>query len=542
MRVLIFHGYLLRGTGSNVYNASLAQALARLGHEVHLLCQDHEAAALPWVDAVGSWEGGRLRVEPGRRGGPAGPAGGGAPARGSVTAYVPDIGGLLPVYVYDDYEGFRVKAFRELGEAELARYIDANVAAVGEVVERAGGVDAALANHLVMGPTILARAGLRYALEVHGSDLSYTVLPELERFRPYAEEAVAGAAGILVGSVHIAERLRAAVGGAAEAKLRLGPPGVDADLFAPVDRDLAPARLRELAAGLREEPRPLAQQRRPGSGKGRPAGATMPAGGAWGRDPRRAAEAVEALAGTSPRVVFVGKLIVSKGVDLLVSAWPLVRARNPGAGLLIAGFGEYERGLRELIDALGAGDIERARELAARGRGLEGGPEAPLPILSAFLADPPPGYREAARAAAGSTWLAGRLEHGEVGALVPATDALAFPSTFPEAFGMVAAEAAAAGVLPVSAAHSGALEVSRALGAGLRDEVAPLLSFAIEPGAVEALAGRLNAWLGLDERRRAEAREALRATAAGLWSWEGVARSALAAAGGDLDGLARVEP
>ena len=28
MRVLIFHGYLLRGTGSNVYNASLAQALA----------------------------------------------------------------------------------------------------------------------------------------------------------------------------------------------------------------------------------------------------------------------------------------------------------------------------------------------------------------------------------------------------------------------------------------------------------------------------------------------------------------------------------
>ena len=28
---------MLRGTGSNVYNASLAQALARLGHDVHLL-------------------------------------------------------------------------------------------------------------------------------------------------------------------------------------------------------------------------------------------------------------------------------------------------------------------------------------------------------------------------------------------------------------------------------------------------------------------------------------------------------------------------
>ena len=42
MRVLIFHGYLLRGTGSNVYNAELAAALARNGHEVHLLCQDRD--------------------------------------------------------------------------------------------------------------------------------------------------------------------------------------------------------------------------------------------------------------------------------------------------------------------------------------------------------------------------------------------------------------------------------------------------------------------------------------------------------------------
>jgi hypothetical protein len=32
VRLLIFHGYLLQGTGSNVYNANLAAALARLGH------------------------------------------------------------------------------------------------------------------------------------------------------------------------------------------------------------------------------------------------------------------------------------------------------------------------------------------------------------------------------------------------------------------------------------------------------------------------------------------------------------------------------
>ena len=42
MRILIFHGYLLRGTGSNIYNVSLARALAGLGHQVDLLCQDRE--------------------------------------------------------------------------------------------------------------------------------------------------------------------------------------------------------------------------------------------------------------------------------------------------------------------------------------------------------------------------------------------------------------------------------------------------------------------------------------------------------------------
>src|SRR3712207_9004216 len=40
----------------------------------------------------------------------------------------------------------------------------------------------------------------------------------------------------------------------------------------------------------------------------------------------------------------------------------------------------------------------------------------------------------------------------------PAAEAMAVTSTFPEAFGMVAAEAAACGALPVVAAHSGLAE------------------------------------------------------------------------------------
>ena len=54
MHLLIFHGYLLRGTGSNVYNARLVPALVRAGHTVDLLAQDSQADELDWVDAIGS--------------------------------------------------------------------------------------------------------------------------------------------------------------------------------------------------------------------------------------------------------------------------------------------------------------------------------------------------------------------------------------------------------------------------------------------------------------------------------------------------------
>jgi glycosyltransferase involved in cell wall biosynthesis len=216
-------------------------------------------------------------------------------------------------------------------------------------------------------------------------------------------------------------------------------------------------------------------------------------------------------------------------VDLLLAAWPLVHARHPGARLLIAGFGAYRDGLERLRSALGDGDLDAARAIAVAGRTLEGGPEGELRHLGAFLADPPRSYAATARGAAGSVEFAGRLEHSEVGELVPATDALVFPSTHPEAFGMVAAEAAAAGVLPVSAAHSGALEVSRALAAELPEQAARLLSFTVDDGAVVAIGERLSGWLELDDDVRERSQQALTATATRLWGWEGVAEKVLAA-------------
>ena len=522
MRILVFHGYLLEGTGSNVYNARLAEALARLGHEVHLLSQDRHAEEEPFVDAVGDWDDGRLRVRRLDR------AGSGRP--GSCTVYRPNIGALLPVYVADRYEGIEARTFSQCSEEEVERYVEANVAAVRELHERVRP-ELALANHLVMGPVVLARGlrgGVPYAVKIHGSALEYTVKPCPERFLPYAREGLAGARGVLVGSRHSAQSLWDLLGGARlAARTRLGPPGVDVERFAPRQPAAAAAGVQALVAAL-----------------GARASSEPHSDSAFARDAGEGARALARLDLANDRLVaFVGKLIVSKGLDLLLAAWPLVLERVPRARLVVVGFGTFRDGLERLCAALAAGDLASALEIARMGRELEGGARErrPLRHLLAFLEGLRPGAREryltSARALRERVVLTGRLEHEELAQLLPACEALVVPSTFPESFGMVAAEAAACGVLPVSASHSGLAEVSAALARAVPAQAVPWLSFALDDGAVEALAESVTGWLTADPGVREPTRAALVSATREHWSWDGVARGVIAAARGELGGL-----
>jgi glycosyltransferase involved in cell wall biosynthesis len=470
MRILIFHGYLLRGTGSNIYNANLVRTFAEFGHEVHLLCQDRDYK----------------------------------PPEG-VTVHIPDIGRVLPVYVADEYEGFEAKPFADLTDAELEHYIDANVQAVRAVPTP----DVALANHLVMGPVILARAlagNAPYAVKIHGSALEYTVRPHPERFLPYALEGIRGANGVLVGSNHTAESLFEVLADepSLRERTRLGPPGVDVHSF------------------RRREPELERIAARPAAG--------------WGGE-QGTADVLRTLDLANDRIVsYVGKLIVSKGVDLLLAAWPLVVDRVPDARLLVVGFGTYREALHGFVDALRRADVDALREIAARGRELEGGPAGELRYLNAFLDTVDEGWLRAAPASAERIHFTGRLEHDDLPYLLPAVEAQVMPSTFPESFGMVAAEAAACGALPLSANHSGMAEVTATLAPALPDELRPLMSFDVGPGAVREIADKLVTWLTLDPTERERARDALAAEAARRYSWESVAEGVIDAASSPSSG------
>ncbi|WP_028065868.1 glycosyltransferase [Solirubrobacter soli] len=580
MRVLIFHGYLLLGTGSNVYNAELGAALVRAGHEVHMLAQERSPFALEWVEAAGAWDSGPLvvesRVESPR-----------------ATVYRPDIGGVLPVYVADVYDGIQARPFDDLTEAEIEAYLAANVAAVRDVVSLARP-DVALANHLVMGPAILARAleDVPYAVKIHGSALEYTVKP-YPRFRPYAVEGLSRARGVLVGSRHTAESLWTEMADPSlPGRTRLGPPGVDVDRFAPrtpvaaregllalrhhlaalAAADAAPARAAATparAAGAAALPdatpvpadaAPARADAAPARAAAAPADAAAPAAGtpaaaaaadplsgpadevepddlappvsSFARDVREAVAALDTVQPDDRLIVFVGKLIASKGVELLLAAFPRVLAREPRARLVIVGFGAFRDGLERLAAQLIAGDLEAAAATRA-----EDGRE--LPQLAAFFAalDDPDAYRAAAAGMGERIAFAGRLDHAELADLLPAAEAMAVTSTFPEAFGMVAAEAAACGALPVVADHSGLGEVARTLSAAVPEAAHPWLSFEVGPDAVPQLADALSGWLEAPDDLRARTREAMVEATRARYSWEGVARTVIAAAQGDLADL-----
>lgn len=506
MRILAWHGWLLEGTGSNVYAARVAAEWRRQGHHVVLLCQQGTPERFDFIDASGTVDGGVVS-DPLPTGAP--------PTAGRVVCLRPVIGRLLPVFVYDEYEGFEVKRFVDLTDEELAGYIRRNVEAL-----RAAAAwhrpDAVVAGHAVPGAVVARRAlqGSPYVAKIHGSDLEYAIRLD-GRYRELAREGLAGARLVVGASEDVLQRTVELVP-EAKGRTRVVAPGVEIDRWRPRPRDEA---LREVAERLDRDPD--SRLGRPRSTDDRVA-ALLEARDAAGLDALAgsydqtapdpdAARRLRALAGHRGSLIgYLGKLIPEKGVERLVEALSLL----PGdARLVVVGFGRFREWLSALTVALDRGDAERARWL---------GGASPMKLeLSAPQIT-------SAQGIAGRIAFTGRLDHRYAPAVVAALDVLVVPSTLEEAFGMVAAEGAAAEALPLVARHSALAEVAAALerAAG----VPGALSFTPGPGATPRLAEGLRRLLRLAPEESARIRAAVRTHVAGQWTWERTSQRLLAAA------------
>ncbi len=409
MRILLWHGYLLGGTGSNVYTRAVAREWAGAGHDVVVLCQEPHPEQYDL--------GGAIVVRP-------------------------EIGGLLPVFVLDRYECLHAKLLQDFTQAELERYVALNAAALRDLAP----ADLVFANHILLGGPVSAASELRRGVYAHGSELEYSMRGNAE-LSAWGRESLASAEAVFVGSAHIRSVLEDVVGHVD--RVHEVPPGVDVDRFQPESRDVALARL--LAEAKRDPANPgNANERLPDDGN--------------------AARFADFFASSEPTVLYFGKLLYNKGVHVLLEA-----LRRVGARAVVVGFGDYREELERLA---------------------------------------PPG-----------TLFTGALEHRHLVHLLPLADVTVVPSIFPEAFGMVAAESAAAGTPPIVARHSGLAEIA----AGLEDEYPPewreLASF--DSGNADDLAAKLERVLELPRAARDDLSAAARAAAVERWSWTGVAKRLL---------------
>jgi glycosyltransferase involved in cell wall biosynthesis len=405
MRILLWHGYLLEGTGSNVYTRAIAREWARAGHEVVVFCQD---PAPERFDLAGA----------------------------SVVR--PEIGGRLPVFVLDRYQGLEAVLLQDMPPAERERYVAANAAALREYLP----ADVVFANHVLMGGPVGAASGARFGVKAHGSELEYSMRGNVE-LEAWGAEALHGAEAVFVGSAHVRQVLEDVVGHVD--RVYEVPPGVDVDEFVVRPRaEALPALVEECRA---DPPNPgNRQERLPDEGNDR--------------------RIAEFLAGDAPTVLYFGKLLYNKGVHVLFEALRGIDART-----VVVGFGDYRHELERIA-----------------------------PRRSLFT---------------------GPLEHRHLVHLIRLADVVVVPSIFPEAFGMVAAEAAAAGCPPLVARHSGLEEIARGLEEAYPEELRHLASF--ETGDSLDLADKLHELLALPSATRGRLGEAARRVAIEKWSWAGVA-------------------
>ena len=363
---------------------------------------------------------------------------------GGATAVRPDVGGLLPVFVIDRYEGYEVKRLQECARAELDAWVEANAAAI----RQRGSADLLYVNHILLGGAVGAASAAPYVVKAHGSELEYSMRGNAE-LSAWGGEVLAGAAATVVGSEHIRSVVREVCG--TVERVHEIPPGVDVDLWRPAPKVDALAAL--LAEARLDPPNPGSVNER------------LP-------DEANVLRLSEFLEGDRPTVVYYGKLIENKGVQVLLEA-----LRGLGVRAVIVGFGDYRDELERMAEGL-------------------------------------------------DVLFTGPLEHRHLVHLLALADVAVVPSIFPEAFGMVAAEAAAAGCPPIVANHSGLAEVARGLEEDYPVGRSGLASF--PNGDAAALRSRLEEVLALRGDARDALRAAARAAAVERWSWTSVAGRILA--------------
>jgi glycosyltransferase involved in cell wall biosynthesis len=532
----ILHGYLLEGSGSNLWTRAIVQSLCRQGETVHLVCQENHPDRYDFITEARLYHADGSVVV-GHR------SDGSYPGR--CVLHKPVLGPTLPVYVWDEYEEFdRVVPMTELSDEEIEDYLERNTRVLERIV-REEGITALHANHAVLMSVVAQRVsaatGVPFAVMPHGSAIEYAVKKDV-RFHRYATGALSAAERIFVIGDEMRQRVRAVFSEvpALETKQTELHLGVDTSLFRPIPRHARRENSGDLLRSVEGTARgkQSAQSRtlreRLSGRLGLPGLREVLAGSA-DYDPKRPDADLEAKLQAvdwerEDTLLFVGRLIAAKGLQSILAALPLILQRRPELRLLIVGHGPLREPMEALLWALEHGERLLADEIVNRGRTLEGtaqrADEAALTRLRFFFdaleeRGELEAYFEAARRhlRPDRVLFTGYLEHPQLRYLFPCCDVAIFPSVVREAGPLVFLEAMASGCFPLGTYFGGMAASIDAAAAVLPGEDVRCMKLSPEPDRTVAdIATHVPEALALGRRHAAT----LRRLAEERYDWRSV--------------------
>jgi glycosyltransferase involved in cell wall biosynthesis len=494
MSLAIIHGYLLEGSGSNLWTRCVVEALCRKGHTVQLVCQEPHPERYDCItSAVRYGLDGSVETMFSRDRAPGYAA--------DCIMHKPELGDTLPVFVWDKYEEFSNPVpMVDLPDAEIEEYVRRNARVLAKVV-RDYGVTAMHANHAVLQPVIAQRVseetGVPYAVMPHGSEMEYAIKRD-DRFLKLGTEACSGAGRIFIHGEEMRRRVETILPGIVDArdKFSVLPLGVHTWQFEPVPRERRREKIGKLLVSLSKKSR----GRRPEQLNEmivRACAARTPAEmrGAFTSiqyDTKAPDADIEDKLSQldwehDAVLLYVGRLISAKGVQSGLAALPEIMAADPGIRLLLVGHGPLREPMELFLHALEHGDRRIVEQVVANGRLLEGDPEGAstsreLGKVRAYFNDLEAegrldAYFELARehVRRDRVIFTGYLTHHELQHLFPCCDVGIFPSIVKEAGPLVFLEALASGCFPLGTYFAGMKASIDGIADMLPDEVVAMM-------------------------------------------------------------------
>lgn len=536
--ICLLHGWLLEGSGSNLWTRSIITALARSGETVHLVCQENHPDRYDAIAEAYRYRlSGEVETKLQRD----------TPYPGKCILHQPEIGETLPVFVKDKYEEYdHVVPMIELPDDEIELYITRNLEVVRRIAKE-HDISAIHVNHVVLMSVVAQRlskeTGIPYAVMPHGSGIEYAAKKD-ERFKRYASSALTDAKRIFVIGSEMRDRVISVFNDVPgiESKCTELHLGVDASQFEPVARDKREQNIASLGTALTVVPR----------GKTAEQSQTLlaTASGSLGRQELKSliedtarydgkspdANVEEKLRAMDwsrdPVLLFTGRIISMKGIQSVIAALPLILQEVPDLRLIIVGHGPLREPMEALIEGLRTGDAALVHHIVAWGRWLEGSPEEAgstedLVEVTRFFdglgrkRETESYFKAATRFMRPDTVVfTGYLTHRELRFLFPCCDVGVFPSVVREAGPLVFLEALASGSFPLGTYFGGMAASIDAVTRGLPDEVAATMKLGLTD-TVDDLVHQVPRALRLAPSYK----EAFARTAREKYDWVSVART-----------------